>query len=217
MDWSILRAGKVTASELDALVSPLGKVRTGEGPKTYLHKKVAEARLGGPLPSLNVWDLEQGKILEEFARPAFTVETGLEVTQVGFITGDDDRVGCSPDGLIGSDCGLEIKCPHIETHIGYLLAGVVPSDYMLQVQGSMFVTGFPRWMFFSYRRRLPPLVLTVEPDDKLQTAIGEALAEFFERFDEAMDKLVKLNGGVRPTQQPMVFSSAEPEMIDVNV
>ena len=62
VDWSILRAGKVTASELDALVSPLGKVRTGEGPKTYLHKKVAEAWLGGPLPSLNVWDLEQGKI-----------------------------------------------------------------------------------------------------------------------------------------------------------
>ena len=118
VDWQILRSGKVTASETDNLVTPLGKVRTGDMVRSYLMKKVAEAWLGGPLPSLNTFDMDQGNILEEFARPAFTLETGLDVREVGFITGNDERVGCSPDGLIGTDAGVEIKCPRIETHIG---------------------------------------------------------------------------------------------------
>jgi hypothetical protein len=207
MAWEVLRSGKVTASELDALVTPLGKVKTGDGPRTYLMKKVAEAWIGGPLPKPNVWDLNQGNILEEFARPAFTLETGLEVTEVGFITGDDDRVGCSPDGLIGADCGLEIKSPHLENHIRYLLDGVLPPDYVLQVQGSLYVTDFKKWMFMSFRRRLPPLILTIEPDEKIQEAIGEAVTAFLGRFDEALATLTKLNGGYRPPPpEPMVFS-----------
>ena len=198
LDWQILRSGKVTASEMDNLVTPLGKVKTGEGPKTYLMNKVAEAWRGGPLPTVEVWNMEQGQYLEEIARPAFTLETGLDVRQVAFITGDDERVGCSPDGLIGDDCGLEIKCPHIQTHIRYLLDGVLPPDYVLQVQGSLFVTGFKKWMFFSFRRDLPPLILTVEPDEKIQKAIGEAVTAFLDNYEKALAKLTELNGGVRP-------------------
>lgn len=198
VDWAILRSGKVTASEMDSLITPLGKVKDGAGPKTYLHKKVAEAWLGGPLASLNVWDMEQGQILEEYARPAFTLETGLDVSQVGFITGDDERVGCSPDGLVGSNSGVEIKCPHVDTHIGYILDNVLPKDYVIQVQGSLYVTGFPKWYFYSFCRRMPPLILEVEPDPAIQKAIGAAVSEFLERFDEALDKLTKLNGGIRP-------------------
>lgn len=198
VDWQIFRSSKITASEMDALVTPLGKVKDGAGPRTYLMKKVAEAWLGGPLPSLNVWDMEQGNILEEFARPAFALETGLEVSQVGFITDDSERIGCSPDGLVGNDCGLEIKAPHVDTHIGYLLGGVLPKDYVLQVQGSLWVTGFPKWYFYSFCRRMPSLVLEIAPDPAIQDAISEAVAGFLEQFDEALEKLVKLNGGVRP-------------------
>src|ERR1019366_3399625 len=198
VDWAILRSGKVTASEMDNLVSPTGEVRKGAMPRSYLAKKVAEAWLGGPLPSLNVWDMEQGNILEEFARPAFTLETGLDVKQVGFITGEDDRVGCSPDGLIGDKAGVEIKCPRVETHIGYLLDGFLPKDYVIQVQGSLYVTGFPKWYFYSFCRRMPPLILEIAPDDEIQEAIGEAVGDFLIRFDDALAKLTELNGGVRP-------------------
>lgn len=216
VDWQILRSGKVTASEMDNLVTPLGKVKTGDGPKSYLMKKVAEAWLGGPLPSLNVWDMEQGHILEEYARPAFTLETGKEVRQVGFITDDAGRIGCSPDGLVGDDCGLEIKCPHIETHIRYILDGVVPADYVIQVQVSLYVTKFPKWVFFSYRRKLPPLMLMVEPDEKIQKTIGIAVEDFLEQFDAAFEKLVKLNGGLpkrAAVQQPKpAFTADENEV-----
>ena len=207
--WELLRSGKVTASELDALVTPLGKVKTGEGPKTYLAKKVAEIWTGGPLPSTEFWDGQQGQFLEEFARPAFTFQTGLDVEQVGFISTDNGRMGCSPDGLlVGQECGLEIKAPHLETHVRYLLDGVLPPDYVLQVQGSLYVTQFPRWYFMSYRRSLPPLILTIEPDEKIQAAIEEATGEFFERLDAAIAKLTELNGGFRP---PPSYHPATPE------
>ncbi len=213
VDWQILRSGKVTASEMDALVTPLGKVKTGEGPKTYLHKKVAEAWLGGPLPSLNVFDMEQGQILEEYARPSFTLETGLAVEQVGFISTDDGRAGCSPDGIIGGDTGIEIKCPRIETHIGYLLAGVLPDDYTLQVQGSLYVTGFKSWKFYSYRRKMPTLVLTIEPDAKIQSSIAIALSIFNEQFDEAMSKLEKMNGGLPSRSMKGAPAAPKPEYV----
>ena len=198
-EWLALRAGRITASELDALVTPLGKVKTGAGPRTYLMKKLAETWMGAPLATLeNIWNLDQGKFLEEQARPAFTFETGQDVRKVGFITTDDGKVGCSPDGLIGANCGLEIKCPHLETAVGYLLDGVLPPEYVLQVQGSLWVTGFPRWMFYSYRRGLPSLVLTVEPDEKIQAAISESVEQFTEAFDAGLARLKELNGGVMP-------------------
>jgi hypothetical protein len=198
VDWQILRSGKVTASELDALVTPLGKIKTGDGPRTYLMQKLAEAWLGGPLPQLNIWDFDQGHILEEFARPAFALETGLEVSTVGFITTDDGRCGCSPDGLIGTDCGVEIKCPHVAKHLGYVLDGVTPKEYIIQVQASLFVTGFPRWYFYSFCRRMPSLIVEVKPNPEIQEAIGEAVGGFLIKLDEAMDKLTQLNGGEKP-------------------
>lgn len=204
---------------MDNLVTPLAKVRTGEMVTTHLHRKLAEVWLGGPLPSLNVWDMSQGNILEEYARPAFTLETGLDVRQVGFITDDAERVGCSPDGLIGENCGLEIKCPRLETHLGYILAGALPKDYIAQVQASLYVTGFSKWFFFSFCRRMPPLILEVYPDPAMQEAISEAVAGFLKRLDEALAKLTALNGGVRPTARAKfapVPPQDDPEIENLN-
>jgi hypothetical protein len=214
LEWDRLRAGKVTASELDRLVSPLGKVRTGDGPKSYLMEKVAESWLHAPLPTAEFWDGDQGRFLEEYARPAFTLETGLDVQEVGFIESEDERMGCSPDGLVsGCECGLEIKSPHLERHIRYLLDGKLPEAYMLQVQGSLYVTGYPMWKFFSFRRGLPPLILTVEPDPKIQEAIKVAVAEFTAQLDSALDRLTLLNGGVRPEPVKLPERETEPEFV----
>jgi hypothetical protein len=201
VDWMIARAGVVTASEMDALVSPLWKIRTGDGVQTYLAQKLAEQWIGGPLPSVQgVFDMDNGKILEEEAKPFYTLTTGDEIQSVGFITSDDGKIGASPDGLIGDTSGIEIKCPKMETHIGYLLAGELPKHYAAQVHFSMFVTGRKTWKFMSYRRNFPPLILTVERDDKIMATIAEALELFFENLDAAMAKLVKLNGGL-PNQK----------------
>lgn len=201
LEWMIARAGVVTASEMDALISPLWKIRTGDGVQTYLAQKLAEQWIGGPLPSIQgTFDMEQGKILEEEARPFYTLTTGEEVTPVGFITSDDGKFGCSPDGLIGETSGIEIKCPKMETHIRYLLDGELPKQYAAQVHFSMFVTGRSSWRFMSYRRNFPPLIITIKRDDEIAETIAEALAGFFDQLEAAMDKLVKLNGGL-PNQR----------------
>lgn len=198
--WLDTRAGLPTASDFDCLVTPLGKVKTGEGPKSYLAKKVAEAWQGGPLLEFNSWDMEAGQILEEEARPWAEIHFGCDIQRVGFITTDDGKIGCSPDGLIGDDSGIEIKCPKVETHVGYLLNGELPADYVAQVQGSMFVTGFKTWKFMSYRRRFPNLVLTIERDEKFMDALSEALDAFYEKFEASMARMEEINGGPRPAR-----------------
>lgn len=205
VDWLRLRACKVTASDASDLVTPLGKVKTGDAAKTLMILKLTENWVGGNVPtSQTIFDCEQGKLLEEYARPAFTLETGKRVSQVAFIEGDDSRVGCSPDGVLEDEqAGLEIKCPKMENHIRYLLDGVVPQDYILQVQFSLYVTKWPAWYFMSFRRTLPPLIIKVLPDEKIQAAIKESLDAFFKSHDEALRKLIKLNGG-EPTRSKFV-------------
>jgi hypothetical protein len=194
-EWLNLRAGVPTASEFDALVSPTFEIRKGDMPRTYLHKKLAEWWQGGPLLEFNSFDMDQGQILEESAKPNFTVETDIEIRNVGFVTTDDGKIGCSPDGLIGENSGVEIKCPKIETHVGYLLTGVLPKQYGAQVHGSMFVTGANSWRFYSYRRRMPSLNLLIERDDKAQEALKEALEMFLAAFEIGQKRLCEINGG----------------------
>lgn len=204
-EWLDARLGIVTASELDALISPLWKARTGAGVDTYLAKKLAEKWRGMPLTAYRGGSLEQGSIREDEAVAWYELEHDVTIRRVGFITTDDGLMGCSPDGLL-DEGGIEIKCPEPHTHVGYLLGGELPSEYRAQVYGSMFVTGAKRWRFLSYCRGFPPLLLTVEMDPKVMAAISDAVAAFMVRFGEAWHSLVARNGG-----QPMRFAESVPD------
>lgn len=200
VDWMLLRSGIPTASEFDRLLTPEFKIRTGQMPASYLAEKIAEGWQGGPLASFNTFDMDMGNILEDEAVPTYNLLHTPRMQRVGFITTDDGRIGCSPDGLLGDDGGIEIKCPRVETHTRYLLDGTLPKDYAAQVHGSMFVTGRPYWRFMSYRRHFPTLLLSIDRDEKIQAAIGEALGLFLEAFDKAMKRMVEINGGPKLTR-----------------
>ncbi len=202
IEWTKLHFGIPTASGLDNLLTPEFELRKGELPKTYVYKKVAEKLQGRPLIDLSAssFMLEQGLIIEEEARPWYALEYDKKIKQVGFITTDDGRFGCSPDGLVDCDacgghfgcpycCGLEIKSPAAHTHVKYLVNGVLPKEYVAQVYGSMFVTGFKRWMFVSYRRGFPALVLEIQRNDKAMFAISSAIDLFHRDFDRAMHRI----------------------------
>ncbi len=212
LEWTKLHFGIPTASGLDNLLTPEFELRKGEMPKTYVYKKVAEKLQGRPLIDLSAssFMLEQGMIVEEEARPWYALEYDKKIKQVGFITTDDARFGCSPDGLIESagngkyitdvsghavindrvyDCGLEIKSPAAHTHVKYLVNGVLPKEYAAQVYGSMFVTGFKRWIFVSYRRGFPALVLEIHRDEKAMSMIRAAINQFHGDFDRAMERI----------------------------
>jgi YqaJ-like viral recombinase domain len=236
IDWQLARVGIVTASEMDALITPLGKVRMGEGVETYLCKKLAERWIGGPLGQFFTnFAVEQGNILEEQAIPFAELEYDLKIEQVGFVATDDGLVGCSPDGLIGfnpanfdkvkvtdyklgvaGESGIEIKCPQLETHIKYLLAGELPKDYVAQVQGSMWVTGCATWHFLSYRRNFPALHLVIERDEKFQDALTLAVELFQEQFDAALKRLIEINGGPPNPKHRGAVPFLNPKPVDEN-
>lgn len=213
VEWMRARAGIPTASELDNIISPTWKIRTGEMPKSYLAAKLAEAWLGGPLIGFNVFDVEQGRILEEEARPWLELELNTEIARVGLCTTDDGSVGCSPDGIIWSEdegCGVEIKCPQPTAHVKYLLRGEVPPEYLAQIHGGMYVTGFKEWKFLSYSRGFPKLLLTVERNEEIQTQIGQALFNFLQDFSEGFERLSEINGGP-PKRRPIAAPKQELE------
>lgn len=191
-EWMLARCGIVTASEVDALVTPLWKLRTGEGVETYLYRKLAEKVMGYAGEDGSSWAMDQGQILEKIALPWYEFAYDVAVQRVGFCVSDDGRIGCSPDGLLGDDCGLEIKCPQPAQHIKYLLQGDIPPQYRAQIHFSMLVTGRPRWRFVSYSRHLPPLVLTIERDEGIQEALRETVRVFTDKFDAAFAKLKDL-------------------------
>lgn len=208
-EWLRYRAGIPTASEFDQLISP-GKweIREGEMAKKYLGLKLAEWWLNGPLPGATFWNSEQGHLLEAEARPTFTIETGIRVVPVGFVTTDDGLVGCSPDGLIGDYSGLECKAPEAHTHTAYLVAGKLPPEYTVQVQGAMYVTGRQVWYFYSYRRGFPNLCLEVAADPLCQEIIQTALEKFLGKFNQAKGRLVDLNNGPSPYHKKKRYDNA---------
>lgn len=127
---------------------------------------------------------------------SFTQE--LEVNRVGFCTTDDGRIGCSPDGLIGEDGGIEIKCPQPTTHLRYLDEGKVPDQYLAQVHGSMLVTGRKWWKFLSYSRQFPPLIVHVERDEEIQTKLRAAIDPFIAKLDEGYAKIKQMKDATAP-------------------
>lgn len=186
-EWHALRLGIPTASDFGQLLTPEFKIRTGQMPDSYLHQKLCEKLLGfSPKGDFTSFEMGQGVILEGEARPYYEFTYDVKVETPGFCTTDSGRVGCSPDGLIGADSGLEIKCPRPERALRYLLDGDVPPEYRAQVHGCMYVTGRPRWVFMSYSRQFAPLVVTVERDPKINAAIEAALSLFLERFDSEL-------------------------------
>lgn len=202
VEWLSARAGVVTASEADALITPKFKVREGIGLNTYLAQKLAEKWTGGPISNAMSLDMDLGKIQEEEALPWLAFEFGWKIERPALITDDKAQIGCSPDGWMTGDAGIEIKCPAAQNHVKYLLANAVPDDYVAQVQFSMFVTGMKEWKFVSYRRGFPNLVLTVQRDEAAQKAIAEALGAFLPRLDAAFARMIELNGGVTPQANP---------------
>jgi hypothetical protein len=117
-----------------------------------IYRVAAERMTGQPINGGFISKpMEWGMVHEDEARIAFEFETGLEVQQVGFIE-YDDWIGASPDGLIGDDSGLEIKCPNSDTHLRNLHEGF-GEDYFYQVQGALWISRRATWHLMSFDPR----------------------------------------------------------------
>lgn len=216
--WFQERAGRVTASrfaeaiatkrvllsESEEVVETNGKPRIkrvkhyGEAStdtrKRYLRDIVAELLSGQSKPESSGKALAWGRSVEAQARAAYELETGRMVVDAPFLLHPDfDFIGASPDGLIGDDGGIEIKCPHdMQVHIDTLQHGM-PDDHMAQVQGGMFVTGRAWWDFVSYDpRQAEPYRLYIQRiarDPAYIATLQDGLIRFWGEVQEAVATL----------------------------
>lgn len=155
-EWFEARRGKVTASRIGDILATLKSGNWAASRRNYAAQLVTE-RLDGefPEPITNEF-IEWGKEQEPFARDAYTAKTGNVVTEVGFI--DHPSISCagaSPDGLVGEDGLIEIKCLNTANHLDMLINEEVKDQYVLQMFWQMACTGRNWCDFVSYDPRAP--------------------------------------------------------------
>jgi putative phage-type endonuclease len=194
----MLRAGKVTASKVADVLS---KVKSGEsaGRKNYRMDLVAERLTGKPSDSFTNSAMQWGTDQEPFARIAYETYRGLFVEQIPFMDHPTiEWFGCSPDGLIGKDGLLEIKCPNTTTHIEYIQDGKPPSRYIPQMMAQMACTGRKWCDFCSYDPRLPLdlqlFVVRLQRDDKYIAEMESEIIKFLKEVEDTLALLKKKMG-----------------------
>jgi len=193
-EWKMARLGLPTASQFGRVISAK-TLKPLAGSETYLLELLAEWALG-IMEDEGSGFMDRGHGLEASAIAAYELESGHDVTRVGFITNDAGTAGCSPDGLVGEDGGLEIKCPAAKTHIGYLLNQGDVGPYAPQMQGALWLTGRSWWDWRSWHPTLPAAAVHVERDERFIEALAQIVADFVGRLTVAEEDLVKL--GVTP-------------------
>jgi putative phage-type endonuclease len=154
-EWKALRCGKVTASRVADVVA---RTKTGYSASraNYLAELIAERLTGTPAPSFTSAAMQHGTETEPEARDAYCYYHDVTVEQVAFVPHPKiDQAGASPDGLVGEDGLVEIKCPNTATHLETLLGQAVPAKYADQMQFQMACTGRKWCDFVSYDPRMP--------------------------------------------------------------
>lgn len=192
-EWRALRVGRPCASEFSKVVTSNGQ--PSKSAAGYAITLAAELFAG---KSIDAWEgnqwTERGKELEAEAIMFYEFVRDLTVNRVGFVT-DADQYGCSPDGFIGDDGLLEIKSLKAENHVRAILHfqkyGYCSSDYVMQPQGQLMITG-RKWVdLLFYHPDLPPLIIRLEAVPDLHAALRAELPKVIAERDRVLEALRK--------------------------
>ena len=182
-EWHAMRLGKVTASRIADVMSKGKGSAESAGVRNYRAQLVCERLTGQKEDSYINSAMQRGTDLEPMARECYEFLQGVTVDQIAFV--DHPTVpmsGASPDGLVGDDGLVEIKCPNTATHLDYLESISAPSNYILQMLWQMACTGRQWCDFVSYDPRLPEelqlLVVRYHRVDSEIQAIESAVTAF---------------------------------------
>jgi putative phage-type endonuclease len=123
--------------------------------------------------------MQRGTELEPIARSAYEAEKGLFVTECGLVDHPEiEGFAASPDGLVGDEGLMEIKCPNTAQHISFLQTGKPDTRYQWQMLAQMECTGRQWCDFVSFDDRLPePLQLAIVRFELDEDRTNEMLAE----------------------------------------
>ena len=193
-EWKAARLGRVTASRVADMTA---KTKTGWGASraNYLAELVAERLTGAPAERYTNAAMEWGSENEAAARSVYEMMTDATVEQVGAVLHPSiDMALASPDGLVGTDGLVEIKCPSTATHIDTLLTQTIPDKYIKQMQFQMACTGRAWCDFVSFDPRMPGdmqiWIKRVNRYDELIATLEDETRVFLAEVDATIAALV---------------------------
>jgi putative phage-type endonuclease len=195
-EWHQQRLGKVTASKVADVVA---KTKTGWGASraTYAAQLIAERLTGTPTECFVNTAMQWGTDTEPQARAAYSFFTDNEVAEVGFVNHPSLAMsGASPDGCVGDDGLIEIKCPGTAKHLETLLGEAIDGRYLKQMQWQMACSGRKWCDFVSFDPRLPDdlqiKICRIQRDDVMIAELESEIRVFLAEIDVKMTALLKL-------------------------
>lgn len=195
-EWYRARLGLVTASRVYDALARLKNGRPSAARTDYAAELIAERLSGEVAPSFVSAAMQWGIDRESDARSAYEFYRDLTVTETGFVRHPVLAAGASPDGLVGDDGLIEIKCPKTATHIETLRTGAVDPAYLDQMQWQMACTGRAWCDFISFDPRMPEsMAMWVRRHHRDDARIAEmeaAVAEFISEIETTISDLRRL-------------------------
>ena len=195
-EWFAIRIGKVTASRVADVIA---KTKSGYSASRddYMAQLVCERLTGQKGESFTNAAMQHGTETEPLARAAYEALRDVLVDEVGFVPHPSIQMaGASPDGLVGDDGLIEIKCPNTATHIDTLLSETVPTKYYTQMQFQLACTGREWCDFVSFDNRLPTelqlFVKRVSRDEMYIKLMEAEIVQFIAELDDKINKLMKV-------------------------
>lgn len=185
------RCGCATSSEFGSVIAKgEGKTR-----RAYLRRVVAEMLTGKPVETYRNGHMDRGNEQEPYGRMAYVARTGNMVDEVEFIRHPELAAGCSPDGLIRDDGGLELKSVIASVQIETILAGGYPAEHKPQVQGNLWITKRQWWDFGSFCADMPNeslrlYVYRVERDEPYIAKLEAEVRSFLREAEQLRDLLL---------------------------
>lgn len=233
-EWFAARTGRVTASNVAKALSRLtrksGAKGVGEPSATcdrYRIQVIAETLTGIPVENYVSPAMDEGRELEPVAVAEYEFQMGLEAEKTGlWVHPLIDRFAASPDRLVGEDGLLEVKCPLPTTHIEYLIAGVMPAEYVDQVQSELACSERKWADFVSFCPVMPPDLkmfrVRVERDEERIHQIEEGVVRFLEEVVEGINSIrdravplkEKLRNSVEALNDPEDFTCEDFSFLD---
>jgi len=188
-EWLQMRLGVATASNFDKIITSTGV--ESKALKDYAFELASDSLLTEPEVGFQSEAMIRGNKLEEEARSYYSFVTDNKVEEVTFIK--KDNIGYSPDGLIGDNGLIEIKCPLKKNHLKYLIDNKLPTKYKAQVQGGLYISQREYCDFVSYhplfKDEKKMLVIRVERDEEFIKKLSDLLIKTIELRNSLLTQL----------------------------
>lgn len=200
-EWFALRAGKFTASKFSDLMATLRNGNPAQSRENLIWDVAVERMTGRKMDSFQSGWMARGIELEPEARSQYEVANMTTVEEVGIVIHPAyPYVSCSPDGLVGDDGLVEIKCLTAANHGKALLHGKHADDYQWQVQGQMWITGRSWCDVVAYHPDFPIelqlATVRVERSDGLIADLEESCIKANEEVEKVIAQLESARFGI---------------------